>query len=161
MNCEIVILIVPMQFSEKHTITKEQIIKETSFSFVFVNIRPFLPYHLLISPKRICKSLVDLSPEETTDLFFTVQKCMRGLSFYASDFTINIQDGKAAGQTVPHVHVHLIPRLIGDLKVNNNIYKEGAFESNIDDEGKIRENRTISEMKIESDFLRSKFEEFF
>ncbi|KAJ3079610.1 hypothetical protein HK102_003663 [Quaeritorhiza haematococci] len=44
---------------------------------------------------------------------------------YGGDsLTIAIQDGAAAGQTVPHVHVHLIPRKFGDWANNDDIYKE-------------------------------------
>ena len=38
--------------------------------------------------------------------------------------TISIQDGAAAGQTVPHVHVHVIPRRVGDFENNDDIYSE-------------------------------------
>ncbi|KRH92701.1 Diadenosine polyphosphate hydrolase, proteins of the histidine triad (HIT) family [Pseudoloma neurophilia] len=150
-----------MKFSESIDIPNEQIVVETVHSFVFVNLRPFLKYHLLISPKRIVKQLVNLSKEELNDLFETVQKCEKAFAFYTTHFTITVQDGEFAGQTVSHVHVHLIPRLKEDISVNNEIYKEGSLETNIDDEGKIRKNRSLEEMKKESEFLRTKFSEIF
>lgn len=150
-----------MYFSEKIEIPDDQIIVQTKFSFVFVNIRPFLPFHLLISPKRIVERVVNLSVEEANDLFDTVRKTMKGMSFHASDFTVTIQDGSSAGQTVPHVHIHIIPRLSGDLAENNDIYKEGAFESDIDSKGIFRKDRSSHKMKEEADFLRSKFQTLF
>ena len=40
------------------------------------------------------------------------------------DATISIQDGPSAGQTVPHVHVHILPRSSGDFENNDDIYNE-------------------------------------
>jgi bis(5'-adenosyl)-triphosphatase len=74
------------------------------------------------------KRLTDLSPPEITDLFTTVQRVQRMLArHYFSQsstsprpsspddgsFNIALQDGAGAGQTVPHVHVHVIPRIRG------------------------------------------------
>lgn len=39
-------------------------------------------------------------------------------------FNVAVQDGKAAGQSVPHVHVHILPRKRGDLERNDDIYDE-------------------------------------
>jgi len=39
-------------------------------------------------------------------------------------FNIAIQDGKAAGQSVPHVHVHILPRKTGDYERNDDIYTD-------------------------------------
>ncbi|KAL0978531.1 hypothetical protein UPYG_G00171750 [Umbra pygmaea] len=47
--------------------------------------------------------------------------------FQASSITIAIQDGPEAGQTVKHVHVHVLPRKAGDFKSNDNIYDEVKF----------------------------------
>lgn len=41
---------------------------------------------------------------------------------------LGMQDGPAAGQTVPHVHVHVLPRRAGDFKENDEVY--GAIEAN-------------------------------
>lgn len=150
-----------MKFSDNIDISEDRIILKTEYSFIFVNIRPFLPYHILISPKRIVKQMVQLNKEELNDLFETAQRSMKALSFYSEDFTLNVQDGVAAGQTVPHLHIHLIPRLNKDLPVNNEIYREGSLQTNIDDEGKIRTNRTLSEMSEEVKFLRPKFQKVF
>ena len=43
-------------------------------------------------------------------------------SFDSSSSTISIQDGAAAGQTVEHVHVHILPRHVGDFANNDDIY---------------------------------------
>ena len=94
-----------------------------------------------MSPHRIVPRLTDLSTAEVTDLFTTVQKVQNMLArVYFKDaesnvmggiedgsFNIAIQDGSAAGQSVPHVHCHIIPRLRGDSK-GDEIYDNMASE---------------------------------
>ncbi len=60
----------------------------------------------------------DLSAAEVQDLFLTVQHVSRMVErvFSASSLNIAIQDGVDAGQSVPHVHAHIIPRKRGDLE---------------------------------------------
>lgn len=60
----------------------------------------------------------DLSPAEVQDLFLTVQRVSRMVErvFDASSLNIAIQDGVDAGQSVPHVHAHIIPRKKDDLQ---------------------------------------------
>ena len=59
----------------------------------------------------------DLTQVEVTDLFLTVQKVGRMIEhvYKATSLNIAIQDGVDAGQSVPHVHVHVIPRQKADL----------------------------------------------
>ncbi len=60
----------------------------------------------------------DLSAAEVQDLFLTVQRVSRMVErvFSASALNIAIQDGADAGQSVPHVHAHIIPRKKDDLE---------------------------------------------
>lgn len=76
------------------------------------------------------KRLIDLSPAETTDLFTTMQLIQRLLTklYNPGSFTIAVQDGPEAGQTVPHVHVHVIPRTKGDMPRTDDIYVGMAGE---------------------------------
>lgn len=97
---------------------------QTPHSFALVNLKPLLPGHVLVCPLSPHKRLTDLSPPELTDLFTTVQRVQRMLArhyFPTPDkqpedgsFNIALQDGAEAGQTVPHVHVHVIPRIKGE-----------------------------------------------
>lgn len=61
--------------------------------------------------------MTDLRSDEITDLFLTVQKVSRTLRrvYRASAFNVAVQDGAAAGQSVPHVHAHVIPRHEKDM----------------------------------------------
>ncbi|KAL9104957.1 MAG: hypothetical protein Q9163_000129 [Psora crenata] len=94
-----------------------QVFHITTYSFALVNLKPILPGHVLVSPRRVTARFSDLSPAEVADLFMTVQKVGRTIErFYkASSLNIAIQDGADAGQSVPHVHTHVIPRKRADL----------------------------------------------
>lgn len=68
----------------------------------------------------------DLTQEEVSDLFQAAQKVEKAVkSAYNGDSsTISVQNGREAGQTVPHVHVHIIPRRKNDFENNDDIYSE-------------------------------------
>jgi diadenosine tetraphosphate (Ap4A) HIT family hydrolase len=74
------------------------------------------PGHTLIIPKRHVGSCFDLSAQEQDALFQLVrdQKQVLDAEFAPDAYNIGINDGPAAGQTVAHVHIHLIPRYQGD-----------------------------------------------
>ena len=83
---------------------------------VFRDAYPISPGHTLVIPKKHVKSLFELDEGEREDLF---QALSRAKSLLESEmkpdgFNIGINEGIAAGQTVFHLHVHLIPRYQGD-----------------------------------------------
>ena len=79
----------------------------------FVNLKPLLPGHVLVSPARCVQQLHELSVAEVADLWRSVRVVQRIVedAHGATGAEIGVQDGKLAGQTVPHVHVHILPRL--------------------------------------------------
>lgn len=97
----------------------------SKLSFAFVNRKPVLPGHVLVSPIRVVKRFCDLTEEEVMDLFVSTQKIARVIEkeYGATSLSIAIQDGPEAGQTVEHVHVHLLPRKKGDFESNDDVYK--------------------------------------
>ena len=70
-----------------------------------------------MSPRRVTPRLSDLTQTEVTDLFTTVQRVGRMIERVYNGASLNIamQDGIDAGQSVPHVHTHIIPRRRADL----------------------------------------------
>lgn len=110
--------------------------------------------------KRVASRLSDLTRDEAADLWATVHEVVPKLQthFKAEALTIAVQDGPAAGQSVPHVHVHVLPRRAGDFKRNDDIYSElekaGALRVDADEE---RKPRTIEEMAHEARTLRPLF----
>ena len=92
--------------------------------------------------------LADLSQEEVSDLFSTVQRVGRMIErvYGATALNIALQDGVEAGQSVPHVHTHIIPRKKDDMEDrggNDAIY--GELEGENGDVGKhLREKAGIA-----------------
>ena len=94
-----------------------QVFHLTPHSMALVNLKPLLPGHVLVCPRRVAPRLSDLTSDEVSDLFLTVQRVGRMLEhiYKASSLNIAMQDGADAGQSVPHVHAHIIPRKKADL----------------------------------------------
>uniref|UniRef100_A0A7S1SP94 HIT domain-containing protein n=1 Tax=Tetraselmis chuii TaxID=63592 RepID=A0A7S1SP94_9CHLO len=117
-------------------IKRSEVFKATTKTFAFVNIRPLVPGHVLVSPVRIVPRFSDLNPDEVADMWTTAHEVGKKLEphYGASSMTYAIQDGPAAGQTVPHVHIHILPRMAGDFEKNDEVYD--AIEGN---EGDIKE----------------------
>lgn len=78
---------------------------------------PLSEGHTLVVPVRHAGSLFDLSEEERADVWALVAEVRNGLAgeLEPDGFTIGVNDGEAAGQTVSHTHVHVIPRWSGDV----------------------------------------------
>ena len=66
----------------------------------------------------------DLNAEEVCDLFLAAQLAeeVAEAHFGATSSTVSVQDGAEAGQTVEHVHVHVLPRRAGDFEENDDVY---------------------------------------
>ncbi|CAA7268183.1 unnamed protein product [Cyclocybe aegerita] len=117
----------PLLFSTFEVTT--QAFYRASLSYAIVNLKPIAPGHVLVVPKRVVPRLTDLDDKELSCLMSSVKRVGSVVEkAYGGDaLTIACQDGKAAGQTVPHVHFHIIPRkLQGDPFGENNdeIYPE-------------------------------------
>lgn len=74
---------------------------------------PVADGHVLVVPLRHVSRVRDLEPEERSALFEMAVAWTA--SHDADGWTIGINDGPAAGQTIAHVHLHLIPRRAGDV----------------------------------------------
>lgn len=72
--------------------------------------------HTLLIPKRHVASLFETTSEERSELWTLLDWCRAELirRHQPAGFNIGINDGQAAGQTVMHLHLHLIPRYAGD-----------------------------------------------
>ena len=77
---------------------------------------PVSPGHTLLLPRRHVGSLFDLTVVEWVELGQLLAQVRTALQaeFRPDGFNVGINDGTAAGQTVMHLHVHLIPRYRGD-----------------------------------------------
>lgn len=154
-------------------INSSEIFATSPLSFAFVNLKPVVSGHVLISPKRVVHRFADLSSEEVADLWSLSQRVGSVVEkhYRATFLTLTIQDGPEAGQTVPHVHVHVLPRKSGDFEKNDEIYdvideSEKEIASTLAgndkqadklDLDKERKPRTPEEMAEEASTLRARF----
>lgn len=93
---------------------------ESPLSLAFRDRYPVSPGHTLIIPRRHVASWFDATREEQQDLMDAVNLLERQLDAQLSPppdgYNVGINVGEAAGQTVMHLHVHLIPRYHGDVE---------------------------------------------
>jgi diadenosine tetraphosphate (Ap4A) HIT family hydrolase len=96
---------------------KPRICLENEFAAAFLDGFPVAKGHTLVVPTRHVVSVFDLSEEEQAALWRLVAlvrgKLMAELK--PDGFNVGVNDGPAAGQTVMHAHVHIIPRRKGDV----------------------------------------------
>ncbi|GMI69942.1 hypothetical protein HRI_000663500 [Hibiscus trionum] len=118
-----------------YKIDPKEVFYTTPLSYAMVNLRPVVP----------------------------AQRIGGGLERFhkASSLTFTIQDGPKAGQTVAHVHVHILPRKDGDFERNDEIYdaidaKENELKGKLDLD-KERKDRSMEEMCKEAEEYRSLF----
>ena len=91
---------------------------ETEMSFAIYDGFPVNEGHALIIPKRHTANYFDLSLEEQKDCIELLNR-VKGIvqaKYNPAGFNVGININEAAGQTVPHVHIHLIPRYEGDVE---------------------------------------------
>ncbi len=83
----------------------------------FADGYPVSPGHALIVPRRHVASLFDLTIEEAAALWSLVPAVKSAIehAHAPAGYNIGVNIGAAAGQTVEHVHVHVIPRYDGDV----------------------------------------------
>jgi diadenosine tetraphosphate (Ap4A) HIT family hydrolase len=98
------------------TLPLARIIADSEHGLVVRDAYPVSPGHTLIIPKRHVGSFFDLTADERVNLLSLLDKAKAGIDheFRPAAYNIGINDGPAAGQTVPHLHLHLIPRYNGD-----------------------------------------------
>ena len=91
-----------------------KIIKETLHSMAFLDAFPLAKGHTLVIPKNHHVKIQDMSDEENYDLFSLVHQVLPKIDKLTGATLVAIHNGKEAGQEILHVHVHLVPRTIGD-----------------------------------------------
>ena len=95
-----------------------EIICETATCVAFFDGYPVSPGHALIVPKRHVSSYFDLTDHEREAMNVMLQYVKRVVDerFHPDGYNIGINVGQAAGQSVYHCHMHLIPRYAGDVE---------------------------------------------
>lgn len=87
--------------------------------FAIPDANPVTPLHTLVLPRRHVATYFDLSHQETIAVNVVLRRIRDGIvtaDKTVEGFNIGINVGAVAGQTIPHCHVHLIPRRRGDVR---------------------------------------------
>jgi diadenosine tetraphosphate (Ap4A) HIT family hydrolase len=95
-----------------------ELLLESATAYAIYDKFPVSEGHSLIIPKKHCSDYFELSFKEQSACWFMVNhvKQMLVKKYHPDGFNVGINIHVAAGQTIPHVHIHLIPRYSGDVE---------------------------------------------
>lgn len=95
-----------------------QIFEENELAYARWDKYPVSDGHAEVVPKRHVVSFFELTPDEVLAMYELAQKARETIAVcYSPDaFNLGVNDGEAAGRTIHHVHLHLIPRYVGDVE---------------------------------------------
>jgi len=99
-------------------IEKEKILISSDKALAFFDSAPVSPGHVLIVPRRHVPNYFDLTEEEAFSMHSVLLQVKELLDkrFSPAGYNIGINVGETAGQSISHVHIHLIPRYRGDVE---------------------------------------------
>ncbi len=97
-------------------VDREQI-GESELCFAIYDKYPVNPGHVLVVSRRHVEDYFDLNEEEVACMWEMVARMRSFLEeeFRPKGFNVGFNVGEAAGQTIDHVHIHIIPRYAGDM----------------------------------------------
>ncbi len=112
-------------------------IYENKNTLAFLDINPINKGHTLVIPKEHSKNILDVNQKDLDDVSETVRKLAPKIKKAVKAEGINIMssNGEAAGQEVPHLHIHIIPRFKDDKLEywKGKSYEEGKAEKIAED----------------------------
>ena len=90
-----------------------EIVYEDADTLAFLDVKPTTPGHTLVMPKKLAENIFDVEEKDLEAVMRTVRKIAPAVrdAVGAHGVHINSNHGEAAGQLVPHLHFHIIPRL--------------------------------------------------
>jgi diadenosine tetraphosphate (Ap4A) HIT family hydrolase len=114
---------------------QQRIVLENELAFAILTNIPITPGHTLLVPKRVVSKFDDLEAEELiamADLQMSIKEALRE-AFGATGFNLAWNEGESAGQSVPHLHLHVVPRQEGDIGITEYeprkfLYRPGSRE---------------------------------
>ena len=139
-------------FCSETTLNIEKFYEDENFVAIY-NIRPVVKGHCLVIPKRHIESMLELNEKERMDFISFSNKAIFIALKYANanDLDFLLQKGENAGQSIKHLHFHIMPRKKNDsLGVN----KDKFFQSFAEKENTVK-TLTNNEMKAVVNDLRS------
>lgn len=97
---------------------KTQVVCENEYAVAIYDGYPVGIGHTLVVPKRHVESLFELTQNELNDICSLIVESKNVLDskYHPNGYNIGVNEGRAAGRTVDHVHIHIIPRYVGDVE---------------------------------------------
>jgi len=98
--------------------TRDKLIAENDLAFAIYDTFPVNEGHVLVIPKRHFRSFFDATQAEVAAIYDLLRRAKEILEvrLKPDGYNVGVNIGEAAGQTVMHLHVHLIPRYDGDVE---------------------------------------------
>lgn len=98
--------------------SKDEYIVENDLAFGIFDKFPVNEGHMLIIPKRHFESFFDATEEEIVALYDLIKEGKKYLDkeFNSDGYNVGVNVGEYGGQTIMHLHIHLIPRYKGDIE---------------------------------------------
>jgi diadenosine tetraphosphate (Ap4A) HIT family hydrolase len=98
------------------SMTPERIVAGNDLAFAVRDAYPISPGHTLVILRRHVASFFEITDDERNVLLLLLDQAKEELDaqFHPSGYNVGINDGADAGQTIAHLHIHLIPRYPGD-----------------------------------------------
>lgn len=124
------------------------------------NVAPILPGHTLIIPRNHIESVMDLDEEEMTEMMRFTRKVTTFLMevFRAEAFNWSVQDKEIAGQSVAHLHLHIVLRYPGDFPDPGDWYPQVRhnYEEILDSESRLKLEpdeleKIVQKLRLESE----------
>ena len=109
---------------------------EDDLVFAFLDIYPCSQGHTIVMPKKHIGLFTEMNKKDASDLFSSVNIISKAVcrAFGLDGMNIGMNVGEVAGQSVPHVHVHIIPRKEGDNGGSmHNIVETNPGTENLED----------------------------
>jgi len=93
-----------------------EVVAKDEGAVAFLDINPLADGHVVIVPRKHVALVEEMTADDAASLFRTVVRLVGPVrkALAADATTIGVNDGEASGQTIPHVHVHIVPRWKGD-----------------------------------------------
>ena len=98
-------------------VRKEDVVLRNDLCFALWDRHPASKGHVLIIPFRHLPSYFDTTHNEKLALIGMIEKCrmLTEKQFQPDGYNIGVNIGESAGQTIMHLHIHMIPRYLGDI----------------------------------------------
>lgn len=115
---------------------KDYVVFKTKLSICLLNIYPYNNGHVMVSPKKHTGNMEDLKKDEILDLFLALNTAKKLLkkTLDPEGYNIGINLSEVAGAGIPgHLHIHIVPRWIGDTNFMPVLYNTKIISQSLDE----------------------------